>query len=106
MRSPDRVGDIGSDWLWGDPGNDVLIGGSGIDTYVLCPGDGTDTITEFVNGGDRLALADGLTFADLTLDIDSTNRVVIRVEDETLAILVDIPNGGAASIDEEDFLTL
>ena len=38
--------DSGADQLWGNKGNDVLIGGVGADTYWFGVGDGSDTITD------------------------------------------------------------
>ena len=106
MDDDTLVGGNGHDLLFGDKGNDLLIGGLGRDIFVLRPGDGTDTIAEFFNGADAIALPDGLTFADLTIETLNSNRVAIHFGEETLAILNDIPNGGAAGIDTEDFLPL
>ncbi|NEQ52542.1 MAG: phytase [Leptolyngbya sp. SIO3F4] len=60
-------GDAGNDQIWGDDGDDLLrgglgndtltgdndSGGSGIDTFVLAIGEGTDTIVDFEVGLDR-----------------------------------------------------
>jgi Ca2+-binding RTX toxin-like protein len=42
-------GGIDNDILIGGAGDDVLTGGQGNDTYVINPGDGADTITDFLN---------------------------------------------------------
>ena len=63
----DRLtGNSGDDLLDGNLGDDTLAGGMGSDTFVLRAGDGTDTITDFELGSDRLGLASGLHFSDLT----------------------------------------
>ncbi|MBD2104712.1 phytase [Leptolyngbya sp. FACHB-261] len=61
-------GDAGDDLLDGGKGNDQLNGGKGSDVFVLRAGDGSDSIYDLRLGqGDRLGLANGLTFADLSL---------------------------------------
>ena len=65
----DRLnGGAGADTLTGGPGNDTLIGGAGADIFVFGAGSGSDTITDFELGTDRIQIAHtGLTFDDLTL---------------------------------------
>jgi subtilisin-like proprotein convertase family protein len=48
------AGTSGHDTLIGGVGNDVLTGGGGRDVFVFRTGDGTDTITDFAAGVDRL----------------------------------------------------
>ena len=60
------IGNSGNDLLVGGLGNDTLAGGLGADIFVLRSGDGTDTITDFELGIDRLGLGSGLQFDDLT----------------------------------------
>jgi ELWxxDGT repeat protein len=61
------IGGSSNDFLDGGDGNDILEGGSGDDVFVLRVGEGTETIPDFnLAGGDRLGLADGLQFNDLT----------------------------------------
>ncbi len=57
-------GNAGNDTLSGGGGNDTLDGGEGNDTFVTSPGGGSDTITDFGIGTDRLVFAGGL-FANL-----------------------------------------
>jgi Ca2+-binding RTX toxin-like protein len=47
----------GNDTLVGGAGNDTLIGGSGNDTIVLNSLVGSDTITDFVSGADKLQIS-------------------------------------------------
>lgn len=48
------VGSSGNDTIIGGAGNDVLTGGGGRDLFILRAGDGTDVITDFAAGVDRL----------------------------------------------------
>jgi hypothetical protein len=88
-------GGDGDDLLWGDLGDDTLIGGEGNDRFVLQAGAGTDTIADFVSGTDAIALAGGLTFAQL--DLSETGTVtLIQFQDEVLATLIGVVNLSAA----------
>lgn len=68
-------GQQGNDWLVGDQGDDLLFGGSGRNTLVgglgkdifALTGEGTDLVLDFTVGQDRLGLAAGLTFDQLTV---------------------------------------
>ncbi|AVR95075.1 M10 family metallopeptidase C-terminal domain-containing protein [Pseudoduganella armeniaca] len=56
----DRLdGGAGNDTLIGGAGSDTLTGGAGSDTFVLRLGGGTDVVTDFVSGTDRLEVAAG-----------------------------------------------
>jgi len=63
-------GENGDDILNGSAGNDVMIGGGNDDVFVFAPGDGADTIGDFVTGGpeDRIWFAGSSlhSFADVT----------------------------------------
>ncbi|MBW8268066.1 hypothetical protein K1J50_01040 [Caldovatus sp. SYSU G05006] len=53
----DRLfGEAGADTLLGGEGNDRLNGGEGRDTFLIARGGGTDTITDFLPGGDQIEL--------------------------------------------------
>jgi beta-glucanase (GH16 family) len=55
-------GDAGNQTLDGGFGNDVLTGGAGNDLFVIHAGQGSDLVTDFGNGADRIRLAGfGLT---------------------------------------------
>ena len=58
------VGTSGDDTLDGGAGNDTLTGGAGDDVFRFAPGDGSDTITDFGTGANRLEFTEGL-FANL-----------------------------------------
>lgn len=79
-------GDNGDDLLRGGLGNDRLEGGRGSDTFVLAAGEGTDTIRDFVVGEDRIGLAGGLTFGQLSV-VQTGQNARIFLGGETLAIL-------------------
>jgi hypothetical protein len=92
-------GDEGDDILFGDDGDDILrgglgmdvltgdnsSGGSGIDTFILAPGEGTDTIADFEVEVDFIGLADGLTFDQITLSQTNLD-VAIAANGEVLAL--------------------
>jgi hypothetical protein len=79
-------GDNGSDTLRGGLGNDTLTGGNGGDVFVFASGDGTDTITDFsVGQGDKIGLAGGLTFGNLSF---SGNNIIFGTE--VLAVLTGV----------------
>ncbi|NET03137.1 MAG: hypothetical protein F6K16_00060 [Symploca sp. SIO2B6] len=93
-------GEEGDDQIWGDDGDDIIYGGfgndtltgdnfsggKGSDTFVLALGEGTDTIVDFQIGEDLIALADSLSFGQLSITEDGGNTL-IGFEEETLAIL-------------------
>ena len=118
-------GDNGNDTLSGNIGLDQLTGGAGSDTFVLAshvgiaqPGEeGFDTITDFEDGVDRLALDNGIvdstdgitltpltrgiTFNDLTLAQKGANTVItITDTGERIAVLENVE---ANTLDENDF---
>jgi Ca2+-binding RTX toxin-like protein len=86
------TGGSGNDTLTGRSGNDTLRGGLGndviradggdLDIVVLAQGEGTDRIESFNVGSDRIGLADGLTFGDLSFNDNNINAGA-----EILAIL-------------------
>ncbi|NER32642.1 MAG: hypothetical protein F6J93_00935 [Oscillatoria sp. SIO1A7] len=104
-------GDKGNDSLYGDKGADTLVGGAGSDCFVIGNGTGgpnladADLISDYTDGTDRIALLDGLTFADLTIAngtgafaTDTTIRVTATGE-----WLARIAGVNAASITASDF---
>ena len=79
-------GGQGADTLVGGAGSDRLTGGPGADTFVFAPGHGTDTISDFTIGVDRI---------DLTaFDLPGNYQLEVVLQDDgTLLDLADI-NGG------------
>ncbi|MBC1223745.1 choice-of-anchor D domain-containing protein [Nostoc sp. UCD121] len=95
------LGGAGNDWLYGGAGNDVLTGGYGTDTFVLASGEGTDSITDFAIGNDRIALSGGLKFGQLLIQqqgsqafiMDSSdNQVLAKLDNVTASILLAQPS--------------
>jgi Ca2+-binding RTX toxin-like protein len=59
LESSDELnGGAGDDELYAGAGNDTLTGGAGNDTFILAPGYGANTITDFEIGQDIIRLID------------------------------------------------
>ncbi len=100
------IGGTGNDWLFGDLGNDSLVGGDGQDIFVLQIGRGSDAIADFTKNTDKVGLASGLTFDQLTIlgnNQVNNQHTLIKVGDELLATLYNID---ASQITADDFLLL
>ncbi|MBD2451355.1 ExeM/NucH family extracellular endonuclease [Nostoc sp. FACHB-152] len=97
-------GGNGDDLLNGGQGQDTLIGGSGSDRYLLAAGAGADTLQNFKDTTDFLALSGGLTFGQLTITGNS-NNTLIRVT-QTNELLATLNNVQANTITEVDFVTI
>lgn len=100
-------GDDGDDILRGGPGNDTLTGddfsgGSGADIFILAAGEGMDMIMDFEVGIDLIGLANGLTFADLSLG-QSDNATTISTGAEVLA---EVKNVVVADMTSEMFVSV
>ena len=102
-------GDAGNDSLWGNDGDDVLRGGAGndflsgakgVDTFVIATDEGTDTVQDFQLGEDKIGLAGGLTFAQLSLG-QNGNATFISFEDEVLAEI-----NRVTALTSSDFITI
>ena len=87
----DLNGSFDDDTLDGGEGNDTLTGGNGNDLFRFEPFDGSDTITDFGTGDDRLVFEDGL-FANLEAVIaaarntDDGNLEITLSDTETLTL--------------------
>jgi hypothetical protein len=88
-------GGAGRDWLWGGRGADRLTGGPGDDTFVVrSRSDGTDTVTDWGEGRDRIALGELLDStrrgpADVILDEAAVpGATVIRIAGTGVSIIV------------------
>jgi ELWxxDGT repeat protein len=95
----DRItGGNGSDILDGGAGFDVLTGGANNDIFVLKNGNGSDSLTDFQKGSDKIGLAGGLEFEDLTLSGNT-----IRSGSELLATLIGV---NTTNLTETNFTTV
>lgn len=95
-------GGAGNDTLRGGLGNDLLEGGAGSDTFVLARGEGSDTIADFSFSDDKIQLAGGLTFGQLSIAQSGTDAL-IRSAGELLATL---KNVNASDLTESKFTVL
>ena len=93
-------GGFGNDLLDGGLGSDTLVGGFGHDTFIIASGEGTDTIRFFQLGVDRIGLAGGLTFNDLSF---SGNKII---ETSTSEVLARLPWFNTNHLSSSDFLTV
>lgn len=87
------IGDAGVNTIQGGFGDDTLTGGGGSDKFVLAPGEGIDTITDYDPVEDTLVLSGGLDFQDITAIQGMSNNINdtwIIYEDETLALLTGV----------------
>jgi Ca2+-binding RTX toxin-like protein len=96
------VGNRGNDVLLGGLGSDRLTGGRGRDTFALETGAGSDKILDFRNGQDRLGLAAGLAFGQLSFRQRGDN-LLIRAGNDNLAVLTDVTRN---QINRADFTSL
>ncbi|MBE9046835.1 tandem-95 repeat protein [Pleurocapsales cyanobacterium LEGE 10410] len=94
-------GGNGNDLINGASGNDLLDGGAGKDTFVLKSDLGTDTITAFEDNLDRLFLAGGLSYGQLSIQQQGSDTAIsITATNEMLAVISGID---ANLIDNTDF---
>ena len=91
-------GDRGNDTLYGGNGYDTLYGGSGSDIFAVRSGQTKDTIADFELGNDKLGLAYGIEFEDLTFEGN-----IIKLGEENL---VQLNNINAESLSSSDFTEL
>jgi Ca2+-binding RTX toxin-like protein len=95
-------GGAGADILFGNGGRDTLIGGAGPDIFVIGERAGLETIRDFTDGIDRIALLDGLRFRDLTIQ-QQRSTTVISVVNNPIALLENVPR---TLIDASDFTVI
>ena len=121
-------GGAGNDTLDGGDDTDTLTGGHGGDTFVIRAGDGSsgfifaNRITDFDVGIDRIGLASGLTFAELTITrgtagsytlggagttfyYDYTDHTLVRIR-ATAEYLLVIQNTMPSHISTADFSSI
>ncbi len=90
-----------ADILYGGRGNDILTGGSGKDIFAFISGDGSDIITDFADGSDKIGLV-GLRFSQLTISASGSNTAILSGT-TTLATLTGVSSN---LITAADFVTL
>lgn len=95
------VGGDGDDSLTGGTHDDTLTGGNGDDRFVFVTGDGTDVISDFVQGEDRIDFSNdaGVTvIGDLNFSDDGSGNAVIDYGtiDEITLIGIDHTSLGAS----------
>ena len=88
------LGGNGYDFLRGESGDDSLIGGKGSDRFLISAYSGSDIIFDFEADIDFLALADNLTFSQLSIIPSNTAALInLTANGENLAAI----NGVAAN---------
>ncbi|KQP87255.1 family 16 glycosylhydrolase [Methylobacterium sp. Leaf117] len=84
------TGDGGAQTLNGKAGNDILTGRGGADTFVIAKGEGTNRITDFTSGQDKVRLegVDLHTFSELKMAAkqDGSDTVIALGGGETLVL--------------------
>jgi len=95
-------GGNGNDLLNGGQGQDILLGGNGSDRFVLAAGEGSDTIQDFKDRSDLIALSGGLTFGQLTIQGNGKNTL-IRIT-ETNELVATLNGVLANTITTSDFV--
>ncbi|MEM9275842.1 MAG: hypothetical protein AAGA80_23210 [Cyanobacteria bacterium P01_F01_bin.143] len=83
-------------------GDDLIIGGVGVDKFVLRAGDGTDRIVDYRDGLDKFVLTGGLEFSDIRIvqNINSTQIQVIA----TGEVLANLNSVTANFLEQDDFI--
>jgi Ca2+-binding RTX toxin-like protein len=88
------IGGMGDDMLDGGGGNDTLTGLGGNDTFVIAEDAGSDLILDYRDGRDKIGLAGGLRFGNLTIEqgtsddatsLESMNNALIKAGGDILA---------------------
>ncbi len=105
-------GNIGNDTLRGNDGDDIISGGTGddrltggseADVFTFDPAWGTDTITDFVIGEDKIDLSSlGIIFSELTITQVGANTEIT----ESGSNVIILENVTASAITESDFLLI
>jgi Ca2+-binding RTX toxin-like protein len=113
-------GMAGNDQFIGGGGNDTLTGGEGTDTFIfVAPAraagstdfatgtNGTDTITDFTSGVDKIDLrtfGSGVTFSDVTTTMTNGNTTVSINTDDDAAIELTFVLGNSGAPAMGDFI--
>ena len=85
-------GGQGDDTLTGGLGDDKLVGGPGADVFVFGPDNGTDTVTDFTSGTDKVDLTD--------FGLDDMDGLTMTTSDDGVTIdLTDMDGGSILLVD-------
>jgi lysophospholipase L1-like esterase len=90
------TGNSGDNILVGGMGNDTLTGGGGADQFVLAPGQGWDTVTDFQLGKDLLVFANGLAYEQITIvsagdfGANPKDALILDQNQQPLAVLIGV----------------
>ena len=107
IGSDSLAGGSGADRLIGGLGNDTLTAGGGADRFVFSGNNGTDRISDFVNGTDKIEIAGyGAAldaFADLNISVVAGNTQINLSADVAGAGMI-VVAGVTGGIDTTDFL--
>jgi len=77
--------------MYGDLGNDSLIGGSGNDIFVLNAERGFDIIADFTVGQDLMGLSGGLSFSQLAITQNTQGTLIKNVlTGEELGVMIGV----------------
>ncbi|OAB55982.1 hypothetical protein AY599_21725, partial [Leptolyngbya valderiana BDU 20041] len=96
------LGEGGNDVLGGERGFDTLTGGTGSDQFILASSgvQGTDVVTDFQDGVDKVRLPDGVSFANLQIQASSTSTLIFL----NGAQLMTLSNVASSLIGSDDFV--
>jgi ELWxxDGT repeat protein len=94
------TGGDGNDTLDGGAGTNILSGGANNDLFILRSGIGSQDLVDFQDGIDKLGLAGGLEFDDLTF---TTNRIRFGTDDLLATINFDV---NVRNLTEADFVVV
>lgn len=92
------IGGRGRDAINGGTGSDQLTGNGGPDRFVFAVGDGSDMITDFALGVDKIDLAPGVAFSFVAAGANDTALLYGPGGDAILLVGVDIANAGLITI--------
>lgn len=99
------LGNGGTDYLYGGLGNDVLTGGAAADQFWIAYGDTSqDTITDFLNGTDKLKLTADITWAEISAAAsNSGSNMVINLASHNNTSFI-IQNFNTSQFDSTDVI--
>lgn len=94
-------GGTGNDTLYGGSGNDSLTGGAGTDVFWFDAGQGTDNVTDWVNGTDKFAIGSSISTVNL---YNSGGNAVLDLVSGSSHTYVVLTGVAPSQIDGSDFI--